>query len=40
MPNGRLISLPSGELRRGLLERQIKVGGLTVDTFLEHLKGA
>lgn len=34
MPNGRLVSLPSGTLKRGLLESQIKRAGLTVDTFL------
>jgi hypothetical protein len=38
MPNGRLVSLPSGTLKRGLLERQIRVGGLTVDEFLGYLR--
>jgi hypothetical protein len=37
MPNGRLVSLPSGILKRGLLENQIKIGGLTVEEFLKHL---
>lgn len=37
MPNGRLASLPSGKLKRGLLESQIKRAGLTVDTFLGFL---
>lgn len=37
MSNGRLVSLPSGKLKRGLLESQIKRGGLTVDTFLGFL---
>jgi predicted RNA binding protein YcfA (HicA-like mRNA interferase family) len=37
MPNGRLVSLPSGILKKGLLTQQIKVGGLTVDEFVRHL---
>ena len=40
MPNGRLVSLPSGALKKGLLQSQIKLGGLRVETFLECLKGA
>jgi predicted RNA binding protein YcfA (HicA-like mRNA interferase family) len=37
MPNGRLVSLPSGILKKGLLENQIKAGGLTVDEFVKYL---
>ena len=40
MLNGRLVSLPSGTLKKGLLQSQIKLGGLTVDKFLDYLKGA
>ncbi len=32
-----LVLLPSGILKKGLLERQIKVAGLTVEDFLSHL---
>lgn len=39
MPNGRLVSLPSGSLKRGLLDHQIKLAGLTIAEFLDHLKG-
>jgi len=37
MPNGKLVSLPSGKLKVGLLESQIKRAGLTVNEFLNAL---
>jgi predicted RNA binding protein YcfA (HicA-like mRNA interferase family) len=33
MPNGKLISLPSGVLKVGLLRHQIKLAGLTEEEF-------
>jgi predicted RNA binding protein YcfA (HicA-like mRNA interferase family) len=38
MPNGKLVSLPSGILKKGLLERQIKLAGLTIEEFMEHMR--
>jgi len=37
MPNGRLVSLPSGILKKGLLEKQMKLAGLTAEEFIENL---
>jgi len=37
MPNGRLVSLPSGILKKGLLENQIKISGLTIEEFIKNL---
>lgn len=38
MPNGRLVSLPSGILKKGLLENQIKLAGLTTEEFIGLLR--
>ncbi len=35
--NGALLSLPSGTLKVGLLEKQIKRAGMTIQEFLELL---
>jgi len=37
MPNGKLVSLPSGKLKKGLIENQIKRADLTVEQFLQLL---
>ena len=33
MPNGALLAIPSGTLKRGLLQRLIQRAGLTADQF-------
>jgi predicted RNA binding protein YcfA (HicA-like mRNA interferase family) len=37
MPNGKIISLPHGILKQGLLEAEIRKSGLTIEEFLELL---
>ena len=37
MPNGKIVTLPAGVLRVGLLRHQIKLAGLTEEEFLELL---
>lgn len=37
MPNGKNISLPSGLLKAGLLQRAIRLADLTVEEFIEQL---
>jgi predicted RNA binding protein YcfA (HicA-like mRNA interferase family) len=37
MPNGKLVTLPGGVLKTGLLRHQIKLAGLTEEEFNELL---
>jgi predicted RNA binding protein YcfA (HicA-like mRNA interferase family) len=37
MPNGKIVSLPHGILKQGLLEAEIRKAGLTISEFIELL---
>jgi predicted RNA binding protein YcfA (HicA-like mRNA interferase family) len=37
MPNGHIVSLPTGVIKAGLLNSEVKESGLTVDGFVELL---
>jgi hypothetical protein len=37
MPNGHIVSLPTGVIKTGILSSEIKKSGLTVDQFEELL---
>ena len=37
MPNGHIVSLPTGVIKVGLLQSEVRKSGLTMERFLELL---